>query len=235
MGSLRDNIEAVRARIAGAAARAGRDPRAVLLLAVSKTLPAERVREAADAGLNHFGENRVQEAREKAPLLPPSLTWHLIGHLQANKARHCPGLFSWIHSLDSPALARELGLRYRAAERSCKVLVQVNVGGEEQKSGCDPGEAGEVLASALAEKGLEPAGLMCIPPHTGDPREARPYFRGLRELRDRLLGGGVPPAALAELSMGMTNDLEVAVEEGATIVRVGRAIFGARPVPLPPV
>jgi pyridoxal phosphate enzyme (YggS family) len=236
MDGLRDNLGKVRGRIAAAAARAGRGPEEVLLLAVSKTFPPPAIQVALDAGLAHFGENRVQEARDKAPLLPPGITWHLVGHLQANKARYCPGLFAYVHTLDSADLARELGKRYRAAGQTCRVLVQVNVGGEEQKSGCEPERAGEVLAAALAEGvvapggegGLAPCGLMCLPPHTDDPEGARPYFRELRELRDRLRAAGFPAESLKELSMGMSHDLEVAVEEGATIVRVGSALFGER-------
>jgi PLP dependent protein len=228
MSEIADNLLKVRERIAAAAARAGRDPRDVLLLAVCKTFPAGTARRAFDAGQAHFGENRVQEARDKAPLLPPGAVWHLIGPLQGNKARYCPGLFAWIHSLDSAPLARELGKRYRAAQESVRVLVQVNIGGEGQKSGCRPEEAGGVIAAALAEEGLTPCGLMCIPPFTEDPEEARPHFRALRELRDRLRGQGVPADALRELSMGMSHDFEVAIGEGATIVRVGSAIFGER-------
>ncbi len=228
MDNLRDNLDRVRGRIAAAAARAGRRPEDVLLLAVSKAFPPPAIRAALAAGLAHFGENRVQEARDKAPLLPPDITWHLVGHLQANKAKYCPGLFAYVHSLDSAGLARELGRRYQVAGRTCRVLVQVNVGGEEQKSGCAPERAGEVLAAALAERGLSPCGLMCIPPHTEDPGGARPYFRALRGLRDRLRAAGLPEESLAELSMGMSHDLEVAVEEGATIVRVGSALFGDR-------
>jgi PLP dependent protein len=228
MSEIADNLLDVNRRIAAAAARAGRDPREVLLLAVSKTFSAQTARQAFDAGQAHFGENRVQEARDKAPLLPPGAVWHLIGPLQGNKAKYCPGLFAWIHSLDSAPLARELGKRFRAAGKSVKVLVQVNLGGEEQKSGCRPEEAGEILAAALAEEALAPCGLMCIPPWAEDPEEARPHFRALRELRDRLLAQGFPREALRELSMGMSHDFAVAIGEGATIVRVGSALFGKR-------
>ncbi len=209
-------------------AASGRNPHEILLLAVSKTMPAEIVEEAVRAGQVHFGENRVQEAREKIPFLPKGLVWHLIGHLQTNKARYCPDLFQWIHSIDSVPLAREVARRYRDKGKTCTVLVQVSVSGEAVKFGCHPGEAGDILGVLLEEEGVEPAGLMTMPPWDPDPEASRPFFRALRELRDDLLARGFPPSSLKELSMGMTGDFAVAIEEGATIVRVGTAIFGER-------
>jgi len=222
----------VKQRIAAAAMRRDRDPSEVLLLAISKTHPAQSVAAAASAGQVHFGENRVQEARDKIPLLPDNLVWHLVGHLQSNKAKYCPDLFSWIHSIDSLELGREVAKRYREREKACHVLIQVSVSGEAAKSGCDPAETEEILNALLEEEGVTPAGLMTIPPYDPDPESARPYFRDLRELRDALLKKGFPGYALKELSMGMTGDFEEAVEEGATIVRIGTAIFGERGAPV---
>lgn len=222
------NLESIRQRVEAACRKADRETGSVLLLAISKTMPVDRVAAAASAGQVHFGENRIQEAREKIPLAPEGLTWHLVGHLQSNKARYCPDLFQWIHSIDSIPLAREVARRYREHNKVCKVLVQVSVSGEEVKYGCDPGETGEVLSVLLEEDGVEPAGLMTIPPWDPDPESARPFFRSLRQHRDDLVKEGIPEAALSELSMGMTGDFEVAIEEGATIVRIGTAIFGAR-------
>ena len=228
MSDIRSNLESITQRISAAAARAGRDRAEVLLLAISKTKPAQAVALAAEAGQVHFGENRVQESREKIPQLPEHLVWHLVGHLQSNKAKYCPDLFSWIHSIDSISLGREVGRKYREKGKVCKALVQVSVSGEEAKSGCDPEETIRILSALMEEEGIVPAGLMTMPPFDLDPETARPYFRALRQLRDKLIEEGFPKENVKELSMGMTGDFEVAVEEGATIVRVGTAIFGAR-------
>ncbi len=230
MSDIASNIQQVRARIAAAALRIGRLPEDVLLLAVSKTIPAQDVLTAAGAGQVHFAENRVQEAKGKIPCLPTNLTWHLVGHLQSNKTRQCPGLFSWIHSIDSADIAREVARRYRESGRKCRALVQVNVSGEASKSGCRPEEAAGVLSTLLEGEGAAPAGLMTIPPLGEYPEASRPFFAALRTLRDRLAGQGFPAESLRELSMGMSGDFEVAIEEGATIVRVGTAIFGGRGV-----
>jgi pyridoxal phosphate enzyme (YggS family) len=228
MFSVKDNISNVMDRIARAAAGAGRRSDDIMLLAISKTMPVQRIEEAALAGQVHFGENRIQESREKIPQLPEGLIWHLVGHLQSNKAKYCPDLFSWIHSIDSISLAKEVARRYRDKGKVCKALVQVSVSGEEVKHGCEPGETGEILAVLMEEEGTEPSGLMTMPPWDLDPEAARPWFRALRELRDELSGQGLPESALEHLSMGMTGDFEVAIEEGATIVRIGTAIFGTR-------
>jgi pyridoxal phosphate enzyme (YggS family) len=228
VNDIRTNLENVTRRISVAAERAGRDPSDVLLLAISKTKPAGDVARAAQAGQIHFGENRVQESREKIPQLPDHLVWHLVGHLQSNKAKYCPDLFSWIHSIDSVSLGREVARRYREKGRECKALIQVNVSGEEVKSGCEPGDAMGIISALIEEEGIIPAGLMTMPPFDLDPETARPHFRALRQLRDKLIDEGVPGENLMELSMGMTGDFEVAVEEGSTIVRIGTAIFGAR-------
>lgn len=211
-----------------AAEGCGRRPEEILLLAISKTKPPELIEEAALAGQVHFGENRIQESRNKIPQLRGGLIWHFVGHLQSNKAKYCPELFHWVHSIDSVPLAREVARRYREKGDVCKALVQVSVSGEEVKNGCEPAETGDILTVLLEEEGTEPAGLMTMPPFDPDPEASRPWFRALRELRDSLQTQGYPASSLKELSMGMTGDFEVAIEEGATIVRIGTAIFGAR-------
>ena len=229
MGGIAENLDRIRARITAACARAGRSPEAVRLLAVSKTYGPEAVREAAAAGQRRFGENRVQEAAAKIPECPGNLEWHLIGHLQGNKAALAARLFDWVHSVDSAKLLEALDRHAADAGRTLRALVQVNVSGERSKSGLAPDAVPEVLAAADRLKNVQIAGLMTIPPLAEDPETARPHFRRLRELR-----GGWAAATgleLTELSMGMTHDLEVAVEEGATFVRVGTGIFGARAKP----
>lgn len=228
MTNIRNNIDDLKGRIAEAAQRSGRDPDDVLLLAVSKTIPAERIEAAWRAGQGHFGENRVQEARQKVPVLPGEIAWHLVGHLQKNKSKYCPGLFSWIHSVDSVPLAEELAKRYEAAWKICRVLVQVNVSGEEVKSGCRPDEAEKIVSAVMGKSSLAACGLMTMPPLTPDPEDARPHFARLRKIRDDLADRGLGDEGFRELSMGMSGDFEVAVEEGATIVRVGTAVFGGR-------
>jgi PLP dependent protein len=218
----------VQARIAAAATASGRDPRGVRLIAVSKTQPASAVREAYAAGQRDFGENYVQELLQKAEELRDlvDLRWHLIGHLQRNKAKQVAPLVSLLHTVDSLDLARELSKRLAAAQpaRVLPVLVEVSIAGEAQKHGLAPENLAELLQGITALPQLELRGLMCVPPFTEDPAGARPHFDALAELRER--HGGV--ARLPELSMGMTHDLEQAVAAGATLVRVGTAIFGAR-------
>jgi hypothetical protein len=211
--------------MAAAALRSGRPADAVRLVAVSKTMPPEAVREAVAAGVRMLGENRVQEAREKIAACPGLAAWHLIGHLQSNKAKLAVGLFDLIQSLDSLHLAEELDRQGRALGKRVRCLVQVNVGEEAQKSGADEAEVRPLLTRAASLPHLAVEGLMAIPPFLPDPEAVRPFFRRLRLLRDRLTTEGFP---LAELSMGMTHDFEVAIEEGATMVRVGTAIFGTR-------
>jgi len=195
-------------------------PPGVTLVAVSKTQPVEAIREAWAAGQRHFGENYAQEWRAKADALADldGLTWHFIGGLQTNKVKYLAPRAAWVHTLDREELARELARRYAAAGATAQVLVEVNLGGETQKSGCAPERVDGLVALARGLPGLEVAGLMCIPPPGDDPR---PHFARLRALRDRL--------GLRELSMGMSADWRVAVEEGATLVRLGTAIFGERP------
>lgn len=221
---LRERLAAIRRRIDGAAARAGRDPGQVRLIAVTKTFGAAHVDAAIDAGLTDIGENRVQEARDKKPSVTRRATWHLIGHLQSNKVREAVRLFDVIQTVDSPSLAEKLARAAREQGRRLRVLLQVNVGGEEQKSGVDPEAAQELAAAVAALPELALSGLMTVPP-VAPPETLRPLFRELRLLRDRLLP--VHPACL-ELSMGMSDDFETAVEEGSTMVRLGRALFGER-------
>jgi hypothetical protein len=224
---LQANLEAVRQRIARAGARAGRDPAAVTLVAVTKSQPPEVVCAAAALGLSLFGENRVQEAKAKIPLCPGRLRWHMIGHLQTNKARDAVGLFEMIHSVDSLHLAAELN---KCAERSAKtlpVLLEVNVAGEASKFGYTPEQLLGELPALNALRRLELHGLMTMAPWTPEPEKVRPVFRRLRELKaqcEQALGAPLP-----HLSMGMTSDFEVAIEEGATLVRIGTALFGERP------
>jgi len=228
MENIRGNLSDINKKISAAALKSGRNPQDILLLAVSKTLPAEVVTEASRAGQVHFGENRVQEARDKIPLLPDDLVWHLVGHLQSNKVKYCPELFGWIHSIDSVRLAGEVARRYREKGKVCRVLVQVSVSGEDVKFGCSPEDTQGVLSVLLEEDGTEPVGLMTMPPFSADPEDSRPYFAALQDLREDLVEKGFPADSLSELSMGMTGDFEVAIEEGATIIRVGTAIFGPR-------
>jgi len=228
MMNIEANLRQVHERVEAAAQKAGRDPDDVLVLAISKTIPTDRIEAAALAGQVHFGENRIQESRDKIPLLPEGLIWHLVGHLQSNKAKYCPALFEWVHSIDSVALAREIAHRYRDKGKVCKALVQVSVSGEEVKFGCEPDETGEILSVLLEEEGIEPVGLMTMPPWDPDPEASRPWFQALKALKDHLSDQGYPASSLKELSMGMTGDFDVAIEEGATIVRIGTAIFGSR-------
>ena len=228
--ALRTRLEDVRARIARAAGRAGRDPASIRLVAVSRTFPAEFVRAAADLGQVDFGENKVQEALPKmdqTASLP--IRWHLVGHLQSNKAKKA-GRFDVIHSVDSAALVPRLDEAARAAQKTVELLVQVDLAGETTKHGAREDEVAGVFEAAGALAAVRPVGLMLLPPFFDDPEEVRPFFRRLRDLRQRLLARRIAPSALQHLSMGMSHDFEVAVEEGATLVRVGTAIFGGRSV-----
>jgi pyridoxal phosphate enzyme (YggS family) len=219
-------LEAVRRRIDAGVARAGRAAGSVKLVAVSKGKPAEAIRAAYAAGQRDFGENYVQELEEKAEALRDleGIRWHAIGRLQRNKAKQVVRIARVIHAVDREELAAELGRRAAAAAASVDALIEVNISGEESKGGCSPAALGGLLAAMRQTAGLRVVGLMTIPPASDDPAEARAVFAALRALRDE--HGGA--AALPELSMGMTHDYEVAIEEGATLVRVGTAIFGAR-------
>jgi PLP dependent protein len=217
--SIRDNIAAVEERIARACERAGRTREDVKLVAVSKTFPAEFVDEAIAAGITDIGENRVQEARDKKPLVRGSVRWHLIGHLQTNKAKDAVKLFDVIEAVDSLELAEKLARAAEGQGKAIDVMLQVNIGDEPQKSGLARGDVDDVAKRVATLASLRLIGLMAIPP-VGTPDESRPYFRELRSMRDAL--------GLKELSMGMSEDFEAAIEEGSTMVRVGRAIFGSR-------
>jgi len=230
--AIADHLASVRRRITAAAERAARPSSDVQLIAVSKTFGADFVRAAADAGQRDFGENRVQEALDKMQsIAAPELSWHLIGHLQSNKARRAAGAFAWIHSIDRldvlkklDAGAAELGLRPR-------VLLQVDLAHEATKHGADEAGVSELVKAALDARALDLRGLMIVPPFPENPEDSRPWFLRLRRLRDALVSQGCPAERLRELSMGMSHDFEIAIEEGATMVRVGTAIFGRRTAP----
>jgi pyridoxal phosphate enzyme (YggS family) len=226
MSSVAENLERVRERIAQAAAKAGRAVDEIELVAITKTHDAERVREAIEAGQILFGESRVQEARVKIPELPSNLRWHFVGHLQKNKIRHALPLFELIHSVDSLSLAQEINRIAEEEGMHPRVLLEVNVAGEGSKFGFQPDKLRQDMEALLALARLSIEGLMTIPPLAEQAEASRKYFVELRELRDRLETEF--QMKLPHLSMGMTNDFPVAVEEGATLVRVGTAIFGER-------
>ena len=226
MNELSERLQAIRERITAAAQRSGRDPASVELLAVSKTFPVEAIREAVDAGQLLFGENKVQEILAKAPQLPANLHWHLIGHLQSNKVRKVLPLVQAIHSIGSLDLARDVDRIAAELGLFPKVYIEVNLAAESSKHGFTAEQLRSNLEALYALKRLEIQGLMCIPPFDDDAEKSRPYFVQLRSLRDELVQLGGAPLPL--LSMGMSHDFEIAIEEGATIVRVGSAIFGDR-------
>lgn len=225
---VKENLELVRARVAAACQRCGRNPEEVTLIAVSKTKPVSMVKEAAEAGAVDFGENKVQELCEKYEEVGMPLRWHLIGHLQRNKVKYVVDKAFMIHSVDSMRLAEEI--QKEAEKKNCQVdvLIEVNIGGEETKSGVEPEEAAELVKSVSALPRVHVKGLMAIAPMVAEPEEARIYFVRMRELREEIRGLSLPGVEMKELSMGMTGDFEVAIEEGATMVRVGTAIFGGR-------
>ena len=226
--ALRSRLADVRARIARAAGRAGRDPASIRLIAVSKTFPAEYVRAAADAGQIDFGENKVQDALLKMDQTTDlTVRWHLLGHLQSNKAKKA-GRFDYVHSIDAATLVQKLDEAAAAAGRRIDLLVQVDLAGEATKFGATEDELPAIFAAGREARACRLVGLMTLPPASEDPESARPYFRKLRLVRDQLLAQGVAAPMLQELSMGMSHDFEVAIEEGATLVRVGTAIFGGR-------
>jgi len=223
------SLAAVRSRLERAAARSGRDPSSIRLVAVSKTFGPDHVRAAFAAGQRDFGENRVQEGLAKAAEVADlPIAWHLVGHLQWNKVRKAVGPFAWIHSVDSPELLRRIDAIATEQASRVPVLVQVDLAGEATKYGAPEKVLDSIFEAAAQCRFTAVAGLMLLPPYVEDPEGTRPWFRRLRALRDEWRGRGVPEAWLAELSMGMSHDFEVAIEEGATIVRVGTAIFGSR-------
>jgi PLP dependent protein len=230
--SIAENIALVRERMASAARRAGRRPEEVALMAVSKTFPPERIREAYNAGLRLFGENRVQEFAAKAEAVGDlhGADWHMIGHLQSNKAAKAVELFAAVDSVDSLRLAQKLNAFAQQLGKKLGILIEIKVAGEAAKSGVAPDSPHleEILRTAPQWEHLELRGVMTIPPFTDDPQQARPYFHRLRQLRDHIAARGLPAIRMDALSMGMSQDLEVAIEEGSTCVRVGTAIFGER-------
>ena len=231
--SIAENAAQVRERIDAAARRAGRSPNEITLMGVSKTFPVERIREAYAAGLRVFGENRVQEFAEKAGAVS-DLTraeWHLIGHLQSNKAAKAADLFGAVDSVDSVKLAERLNAAAEKADKTLPVLIEINVGGEDAKSGVAPDspELENLLQAAPQLANIRIRGLMTVPPYSENPQNARPFFRQLREIRDGIATRRLPSTSMNVLSMGMSHDFEVAIEEGSTCVRVGTAIFGDRP------
>jgi len=230
--SIVENIARVRERIELAARRAGRKSDEITLMGVSKTFPAERIREAYAAGLSVFGENKVQEFSAKVDALRDlrDAEWHMIGHLQTNKAAKAAELFDAVDSLDSVRMAEKLNTSANSAGKTLSVLIEINAGGEREKSGVAPDsdELEQILQGAPRWSNLKIQGLMTIPPYTEDPEGSRSYFRQLRQIRDSIIARALPTICTSVLSMGMSHDFEVAIEEGATCVRVGTAVFGER-------
>jgi PLP dependent protein len=227
--NVAENVERVRERIHRACRQSGRDVKDVRLIAVSKTKPAEAIRQAYAAGLSEFGENRVQEAAAKRKELEDlDAVWHLIGHLQSNKAKQACRIFDWVHSVDSLHLAEKIGREAAALGRKMPVLIEVHLGEEASKFGVEEDDLARMAEGMAAMPSLELRGLMTLPPFFDNPQEVRPFFRRLRELAARIDARNLPGVQMRELSMGMSHDFEIAVEEGATIVRVGTAIFGER-------
>ncbi|HEY5672816.1 MAG TPA: YggS family pyridoxal phosphate-dependent enzyme [Malonomonas sp.] len=228
MTDIAANIARIRERIDAAAHRVGRNPAAVRLIAVSKVKPAEQIDAAFACGQQLFGESYVQEFRDKSPEVQAPVEWHFLGGLQSNKVKYLRGKVAMIHSVDRLSLAEEISHQWQKIDESIDILLQVNIGEEQQKSGCAPAEL-EKLARQVAElPNLRVCGLMCLPPNCDDPEDVRPYFRRLREMAEQINRLQLPDVNLTELSMGMSDDFEVAVEEGATLVRIGTAIFGER-------
>jgi len=225
MSEIRENYIRVMERIEKAARRVGRDQKEVKLVAVSKTVEVDRIKEAIEAGVSILGENYVQEAQKKIEEIGRSVAWHFIGHLQSNKAKYAVRLFDMIHSIDSLALAEELNRRAEQVGQVAKVMIEVNISGEATKFGTDEEKVFSIVRRILNLGHLSLEGLMTMPPYFDLPEMSRPYYNKLRELKERMVREGIP---LKELSMGMSNDFEIAIEEGATYVRVGTAIFGER-------
>jgi len=225
---IAQRLDRIRSRVADAAVRADRDPEAVRLVAVSKTRPPEDVVAAFRAGQTIFGENYVQELAAKAQGVAEPLEWHFIGHLQSNKVRYLAGMVTLVHSVDRLSLAREIDRQWGMLGRCCDLLVQVNISGEATKSGTDERGALQLVHDIALLPNIRVRGLMTMPPFFDDPERARPFFSGLKRLSEMIAGEAVPGVEMKELSMGMSGDFEVAIEEGATLVRIGSAIFGDR-------
>jgi PLP dependent protein len=225
---ISSNINAITQRMAAAAKRAGRDPLSIKLMAVTKTVPPECILKALEAGLTMLGENYVQEAKDKIAAIGDHAQWHMIGHLQTNKAKYAVKLFDYVHSVDRLELAQELNKRAGQINRTLNVLIEVNISGEESKSGIEKTQVLELVRQVAHFPNLAVRGLMTMAPYSDNPENSRPYFKALRDLRDDIRRTDIANIQMDELSMGMTDDFEVAIEEGATIIRVGRAIFGKR-------
>ncbi len=226
--NIRKNLQDIQAKIQRALSKAGKTPSSVTLIGVSKTVTAEIVKEAIKEGLSNIGENYVQEAKAKKELIKENVTWHMIGHLQTNKAKAALEIFDWIHTVDRIELAKKLDKLVKNRSQPFPVLIQVNIGYEKTKSGVTPEELERLYQEISLYEGIQVRGLMVIPPYFEDPEFTRPYFRKTRELLDRLRNTAKNPELLTELSMGMSHDFEIAIEEGATMVRIGTAIFGER-------
>jgi pyridoxal phosphate enzyme (YggS family) len=222
------NIDKIRQRIAVAAARCNRAPDSIKLLAVSKTVSPFAVEQAIAAGITAFGENYVQEAKEKIAAVKKPVEWHMIGHLQTNKAKYVVNLFDYIHSVDRMELAKEINKRASLINKKVNVLIEINVSGEKTKSGVTADHAVNLIKEVSVLKNISVRGLMTMAPYSDNPENSRPYFSELRNLQQNIINEGIPGIQMNELSMGMTDDFEIAIEEGATIVRIGRAIFGER-------
>ena len=230
MLQISDNLKRVREKMAEAASKVGRNSQDVQLVAVSKTVDVKRIKQAIEAGATILGENYVQEARKKIEELGQNVRWDFIGHLQSNKVKHAVELFEMIHSVDRLSLAQEINKAAEKKNKQVRILVQVNISGEEAKSGIDPEGVISLVREIAFLPNLSLEGLMTMPPYFDDPEDARPYFVSLRKLRDKILIEGIEGVVLNELSIGMSGDFEVAIEEGSTLVRVGTAIFGERNV-----
>ncbi|MFZ1982457.1 MAG: YggS family pyridoxal phosphate-dependent enzyme [Smithella sp.] len=222
------NINKIKQRIAAAATRCNRAPESIKLLAVTKTVPLPAIEEAIEAGITALGENYVQEAKEKIAVIGQRVSWHMIGHLQTNKAKYTVNLFDYIHSVDRLELAAEINKRARLIARKINILIEINVSGEKTKNGITASEAIELIKNVSMLESVSVKGLMTMAPYSTNPENSRPYFSELRNLRNKIICEGITNIQMEELSMGMTDDFEIAIEEGATIVRIGRAIFGQR-------
>lgn len=227
--NIQNNLEIVQKKIKNAALRVNRDPRTIRLIAVTKTVSVDHVHEAIAAGITLFGENYIQEARSKIESIGrDDISWHFIGHLQSNKAKYAARLFDMIHSVDSVNLARELDKRAKKENRVLPILIQVNIAQVAAKYGTNPAKLIALIRNIAPFENISVRGLMTMPPYFNEPEKVRPYFRELKKLQSRLKEEGIPNIRMEELSMGMTGDFEAAVEEGATMVRIGTALFGKR-------
>jgi PLP dependent protein len=226
--NIATNINKIRQRIKAAATKCQRDPDSIKLLAVTKTVPPALVSQAITAGITEFGENYVQEAKEKIAVIEQRVRWHMIGYLQTNKAKYVVNLFDYIHSVDRMELAMEINKRAGLTGRKINILIEINVSGEKTKSGITAASAVGLIKDISTLENISVKGLMTMAPYSDNPENSRPYFSELNKLQKNIINEGISGIQMEELSMGMTDDFEIAIEEGATIVRIGRAIFGER-------